>query len=78
MRTEGNQLRAHFGTAYRSVGIGFHHGDLGTAQAPAPHPELLDATLGTVDLPAWFVDLCDALPAEVRAWATALPEADAA
>ncbi|MGW5385458.1 erythromycin esterase family protein [Nocardia sp. NPDC003963] len=69
--TEGSHLRAYFGSAYRSVGIGFHHGDLGVVHAPAPQPDLVDATFGTVDLPAWFVDLGGELPAAVRAWATA-------
>jgi erythromycin esterase len=71
MRTEGAGLRAYFGAAYRSVAIGFHHGDLGVAQAPDPLPDLLDATLGAVDLPAWFVDLGDDAPAAVRSWAAA-------
>lgn len=71
MRTEGAQLRGHFGAAYRSVAIGFHHGDLGVAQAPDPLPDLLDAILGAVDLPAWFVDLGGDAPAAVRSWATA-------
>ncbi|WP_327149182.1 erythromycin esterase family protein [Nocardia sp. NBC_01329] len=71
MRTEGSHLRARFGPAYRSVGIGFHHGDLGTTHAPVPHPELADATFGTVDLPAWFVVFGDEIPAEVRAWTSA-------
>ncbi|MET8798205.1 erythromycin esterase family protein [Nocardia sp. NPDC004568] len=71
MRTEGARLRSYFGSAYLSVAIGFHHGDLGVAQAPDPLPDLLDATLGSVDLPAWFVDLGDGAPAAVRSWAAA-------
>ncbi|MGW4069433.1 erythromycin esterase family protein [Nocardia grenadensis] len=71
MRTEGAGLRTYFGAAYWSVAIGFRHGDLGMAQAPDPLPDLLDATLATVDLPAWFIDLADDAPAAVRSWTTA-------
>ncbi|MFE3441427.1 erythromycin esterase family protein [Nocardia sp. NPDC059180] len=56
-RGAGDHLRAEFGAKYTSVAIGFHHGDLGLAIAPDPAPELLDATLGAVDLPAFAVDL---------------------
>ncbi|WP_280436193.1 erythromycin esterase family protein [Nocardia carnea] len=68
---EGSELRTYFGTAYLSVAIGFHHGDLGTAIAPDPAPDLIDADLATVDLPAYFVDLRADAPPEVRAWRTA-------
>lgn len=68
---EGGQLRAHFGAAYQSVAIGFHHGDLGVAVAPDPGPELIDAALGTVDLPAYFVDLRADAPAAATRWRTA-------
>lgn len=63
MRTEGNGLRARFGADYRSVGTGFHHGDLGTAYAPAPRPDLVDAIFGAIDPAAWFVDRGDEIPA---------------
>ena len=69
--SEGSGLREYFGAGYLSVAIGFHHGDLGTAIAPDPHPDLLDADLGAVDLPAYFVDLRDDAPPEVRAWRAA-------
>lgn len=68
---EGSELRTYFGTGYHSVAIGFHHGDLGAAIAPDPYPDLIDADLGTVDLPAYFVDLRDDAPPEVRAWRAA-------
>ncbi|MEU1207242.1 erythromycin esterase family protein [Nocardia sp. NPDC005825] len=42
----GSVLRAHFGRGYAAVAIGFHHGDLGVAQIPAPAPDFLDARLG--------------------------------
>lgn len=74
-RGEGSYLRAHFGAAYQAVAIGFHHGDLGGTLAPDPQPDLLDATLGTVDLPAYFVDLAQDAPPEVRAWRTAPAQA---
>ncbi|MBF6350318.1 MULTISPECIES: erythromycin esterase family protein [Nocardia] len=69
--SEGSGLRAYFGTGYLSVAIGFRHGDLGTAIAPEPHPDLVDADLAGVDLPAYFVDLRDDAPPEVRAWQAA-------
>ncbi|WP_280507514.1 erythromycin esterase family protein [Nocardia flavorosea] len=68
---EGSGLRAYFGTGYLSVAIGFHHGDLGKVIAPVPAPELIDADLGTVDLPAYFVDLRDDAPPEIRRWRAA-------
>ncbi|MFI1463784.1 erythromycin esterase family protein [Nocardia carnea] len=68
---EGSGLRAYFGTGYLSVAIGFQHGDLGSAIAPGPHPDLIDADLGTVDLPAYYVDLRDDAPPAVRAWLSA-------
>lgn len=65
---EGSHLRTHFGSHYLSVAIGFHHGDLGVAAAPDPAPDLIDATLAAVDLPAFYVDLNGDTPAEVDRW----------
>ncbi|MGW4354774.1 erythromycin esterase family protein [Nocardia sp. NPDC004582] len=42
----GSVLREHFGRDYAAVAIGFHHGDVGVAQIPAPAPDFLDARLG--------------------------------
>ncbi|GAA5047583.1 erythromycin esterase family protein [Nocardia callitridis] len=67
-RGAGEYLRAEFGAAYVSVAIGFHHGDLGSAIAPPPAPDLLDATLGTVELPAYYVDLSSAATEAVSGW----------
>lgn len=64
----GSYLRAHFGADYVSVAVGFHHGDLGMATAPDPQPDLLDALLGTVDLPVYFVDLRGSVPEQVDRW----------
>ncbi|MFX0574149.1 erythromycin esterase family protein [Nocardia nepalensis] len=64
----GSYLRANFGAGYISVAIGFHHGDLGVAVAPQPQPDLIDATLGELDLPACYVDLHSAAPESVRQW----------
>ncbi|WP_433196547.1 erythromycin esterase family protein [Nocardia sp. CA-107356] len=64
----GSYLRAHFGAQYISVAIGFHHGDLGMAVAPEPRPDLIDATLGELDLPAYYVDLHKAAPDSVQQW----------
>ncbi|WP_069163040.1 erythromycin esterase family protein [Nocardia altamirensis] len=64
----GSYLRDAFGTGYASVAIGFHHGDLGVAVAPAPRPELIDALLGEIDLPVYYVDLHADAPEAVRAW----------
>lgn len=70
MRGEGSRLRARYGPDYVSVAIGFHHGDLGSALAPEPKPDLVDAALGGVDLPAFYVDLRDPAPPRVHAWRT--------
>ncbi|MGK8521081.1 erythromycin esterase family protein [Nocardia asteroides] len=69
-RSVGSYLRDRLAAQYVSVGIGFHHGDLGTAVAPDPRPELVDAVLGEVDLPAYYVDLHAAAPEPVRRWLT--------
>ncbi|MGK8554219.1 erythromycin esterase family protein [Nocardia gipuzkoensis] len=65
-RGAGSHLRDHLGDAYVSVAIGFHHGDLGTAVAPDPRTELVDAALGDVELPAYYVDLHADAPESVR------------
>ncbi|MBF6342663.1 erythromycin esterase family protein [Nocardia cyriacigeorgica] len=67
-RGAGVHLRAEFGERYRAVAVGFHHGDLGLAIAPDPAPELIDAQLGAVDLPAFFVDLHGDAPEPVDRW----------
>ncbi|WP_280451275.1 erythromycin esterase family protein [Nocardia cyriacigeorgica] len=67
-RGAGVHLRAEFGERYRAVAVGFHHGDLGLAIAPDPAPELIDAQLGVVDLPAFFVDLHGDAPEPVDRW----------
>ncbi|MFC5149447.1 erythromycin esterase family protein [Streptomyces aureoversilis] len=58
--TVGSVLRERYGDEYVSVAIGFHHGDLGAVVVPEPAGELIDATLGAVDLPAHWLDLRDA------------------
>ncbi|MFI6958942.1 erythromycin esterase family protein [Nocardia sp. NPDC050408] len=67
-RGTGSYLREHFGARYISVAIGFHHGNLGMAVAPEPLPDLVDSTLGTVDLPAFYIDLHSDAPESVRLW----------
>ncbi|MFI6173529.1 erythromycin esterase family protein [Nocardia sp. NPDC051052] len=67
-RGVGAYLHDEFGTGYASVALGFHHGDLGMNTAPDPQPDLLDAMLGSVDLPAYYVDLRDTAPEAVREW----------
>ncbi|WP_227997553.1 erythromycin esterase family protein [Nocardia australiensis] len=74
-RGPGSYLRALFGDDYVSVAIGFHHGDLGMAIAPDPAPGLIDATLGTVDLPAFYVDLHVDGPDSVDDWRRGAAEA---
>ncbi|WP_280271193.1 erythromycin esterase family protein [Nocardia wallacei] len=64
----GAHLRRHFGSRYASVAVGFHHGDLGVATAPVPAPDLIDATLAAVDLPAFYVDLRGEVPAAAEQW----------
>ncbi|MEU6186322.1 erythromycin esterase family protein [Nocardia sp. NPDC047038] len=67
-RGTGSHLRTELGERYVSVGIGFHHGDLGAAVAPNPQPDLVDAALGEVELPAYYVDLHAAAPEPVHDW----------
>ncbi|WP_245673136.1 erythromycin esterase family protein [Nocardia lijiangensis] len=73
-RGTGAHLRDHFGTDYVAVAIGFHHGDLGVAQAPRPRPELVDALLGGVDLAAFYVDLRTEATESVDSWRRAPAE----
>ncbi|PXX65369.1 erythromycin esterase [Nocardia tenerifensis] len=67
-RGVGAYLHDEFGPGYVSVALGFHHGDLGVAKAPAPLPDLVDAILGSVDLPAYYLDLSEPAPDAVREW----------
>ncbi|HVV13882.1 erythromycin esterase family protein [Amycolatopsis sp.] len=50
--TIGSLLREQYGDGYVSVGIGFHHGNLGVATVPAPAADFADAKLeeGWLDL----------------------------
>ncbi|MGO4456538.1 erythromycin esterase family protein [Streptomyces sp. M-16] len=57
--TVGSLLRKGYGGQYSSVAIGVHHGDLGIAVLPEPAAGLVDARLGTDDLPARWLDLRD-------------------
>jgi erythromycin esterase len=60
----GSLLRSRYGSRYRSVAIGFHHGNLGATTVPEPAPDLVDSTLGKTDLPAQWLDL----RRQIRAW----------
>jgi len=62
--TVGSVLRGRYGTGYVSLGIGFHHGDLGVAVVPDPSPDWVDAKLGATGAPANWLDLRD----EPGAW----------
>ncbi|GAA3233722.1 erythromycin esterase family protein [Dactylosporangium siamense] len=64
--TVGAVLREEYGAGYVAVAIGFHHGDLGIADVPAPAPDWLDARLGTADQPALWLDL--RTPGDRRRW----------
>ncbi|MFG1805724.1 erythromycin esterase family protein [Streptomyces sp. NPDC049040] len=55
--TVGSVLRGHYGTGYVSVAIGFHHGDLGVAEVPAPAADWLDARLDAPGRAAHWLDL---------------------
>jgi erythromycin esterase len=55
--TTGSILRQRYAAGYLSVGIGFHHGDLGIASAPAPASDLIDATLSHPQAPAYWLNL---------------------
>ncbi|MFI0943822.1 erythromycin esterase family protein [Streptomyces sp. NPDC021020] len=66
--TVGSILRERYGAGYVSVAIGFHHGDLGVAEVPAPAPGRLDARLSgeAPGRPAHWLDL--RAPHERRTW----------
>lgn len=66
--TVGSILRERYGAGYVSVAIGFHHGDLGVAEVPAPAPGRLDARLSAAapGRPAHWLDL--RVPHERRTW----------
>lgn len=53
----GSVLRQHFGRDYASVAIGFHHGNVGVAEIPAPAPDFLDAKLGARGEAALWPDM---------------------
>jgi erythromycin esterase len=55
--TVGSILRQHYGSAYVSVAIGFHHGDLGVAVVPEPAQDWLDARLAAPERPNSWLDL---------------------
>ncbi|MGY4098344.1 erythromycin esterase family protein [Nocardia sp. R16R-3T] len=67
-RGTGSYLREKFGARYISVAIGFHHGNLGTAVAPEPLPDLVDAELGAVNRRIFYIDLHSDAPESVRPW----------
>lgn len=69
-RSPGSHLRNTLGPGYLSVALGFHHGDLGVSVAPDPGSDHVDALLGAVDLPAYYLDLTVEAPESVRAWRT--------
>ncbi|MFE4457558.1 erythromycin esterase family protein [Nocardia tengchongensis] len=63
----GSVLREHFGSDYAAVAIGFHHGDLGVAQIPAPAPDFLDARLGAAGPARLWRDLrVDPIPGPAK------------
>lgn len=64
----GSYLREHFGAQYISVAIGFHHGNLGLTVAPEPRSDLVDAALGEVKRPAFYVDLHSDASESIRQW----------
>jgi erythromycin esterase len=53
----GSLLRERYGDRYVTVAIGFHHGNIGAHAVPEPAPDLLDAALGTHELPSQWFDL---------------------
>ncbi|AYF74064.1 erythromycin esterase family protein [Nocardia yunnanensis] len=67
MASVGSVLRQHFGREYASVAIGFHHGNVGVAEIPAPAPDFLDADLGERGLPTLWLDMrTDPIAAPVK------------
>ncbi|WP_405914090.1 erythromycin esterase family protein [Streptomyces sp. NBC_00963] len=66
-RNAGSYLREHFGPAYVSVGLTFHHGSA-PYPVPAPPAEFADAVLGGTGLDAYLLNLHADGPAAVRTW----------
>ncbi|WP_051178252.1 erythromycin esterase family protein [Nocardia concava] len=55
--TVGSVLRDRFGRDYAAVAIGFHHGNVGMYEIPAPAPDSLDAKLGEQADPTLWLDM---------------------
>ncbi|WP_433593339.1 erythromycin esterase family protein [Nocardia sp. CA-145437] len=63
----GSVLREHFGRDYTAVAIGFHHGDVGVAEIPAPASDFLDARLGAAGPDRLWLDLrTDPIPGPAK------------
>ncbi|MGW4248567.1 erythromycin esterase family protein [Nocardia sp. NPDC004722] len=63
----GSVLREHFGRDYAAVAIGFHHGNVGVAEIPAPAPDFLDAELGERgESPLWLDMRTDPIETPVK------------
>ncbi|MFE3190399.1 erythromycin esterase family protein [Nocardia sp. NPDC059240] len=63
----GSVLREHFGRDYVAVAIGFHHGNVGVAEIPAPAADFLDAELGERgESPLWLDMRTDPIATPVK------------
>jgi len=67
VRSAGSLLRERLGTDFASVGLTFHHGDIGEP-VPAPPADHLESALGRTGPPVYALDLRGEVPAAVRAW----------
>lgn len=74
-RNAGSHLRDRFGTAYTSIGLTFHDGDLANGGKP-PHrvraadPELVESILGATGIDTYLLDLHADRPSQVATWLT--------
>jgi erythromycin esterase len=66
-RSAGSRLRDRLGGAFASVGLTFHHGDIGEP-VPAPGPDHLESVLGGSGPDVYALDLRREAPEEVAAW----------
>jgi erythromycin esterase len=67
VRPAGSLLRERLGAGFASVGLTFHHGDIGEP-VPPPPADHLESVLGRAGPPVYALDLRGEAPAPVRAW----------
>jgi erythromycin esterase len=67
VRSAGTLLRERLGPGFASVGLTFHHGDIGEP-VPAPPADHLESVLGRAGPAVYALDLRGDVPAPVKTW----------